>query len=336
MKIRTRLLLLILPTVLGVILTISYLTYYTWYQDLVSYNLSAEVINQKAHETQGLILLGAISTVVLIMIGVAFIADNISQPIEQLKNAALTLASGNYGKKIEVKGPEEISDLANTLNTMSECLREHLTTVEENSMVREKMVGEVEAYRLLQTRLIQGIGDMFSHPQMRIKALCIPSKSPQKAAILEIVENSDTKVALRLRESNFVSFDGFYELMSTGDSCSKIEATLVADGQKWQLQTKRSDMPEPIIWSAADAQVILTKEGKATVETNDFVIIVNSSLETLIRSDDLLHPSFHRVFRHFAEEGLDACATLLTHELSFLAKQQEVSAPLIAICLKVS
>ena len=59
MKIRTRLLLLILPTVFAVILSISFLTYYTWYHETISYfsdsleaiALScAEIIDADGHE----------------------------------------------------------------------------------------------------------------------------------------------------------------------------------------------------------------------------------------------------------------------------------------------
>jgi len=331
MKIRSRLLLLFLPTVLAIIVAISFISYYAWHHELIS----------QVHG--GLILLGAVGTIVLMMTGIAFIADNISQPVEQLKNAALTLAAGNYGKKIEVKGPQEISELANILNTMSECLSEHLTRLEENSLLREKMIGEVEAYRLLQTRLIQGIADTFSHHKMRIRALCTPSKAPQRAAVLEIVENKDTQVTLRLRESNFIGFDGIYELMHGSDACPEISVGLTKQEAKWQLQTTRRDMPEPIIWSTDRSETVIVKDSHTAIQSNDFIIIINQGLDSLIRDPvqhSLLHHSFHRVFRHFAEEGIDACATLLANELSFLessflAKQQEKRSPLIAICIQI-
>lgn len=335
MNIRTRLLLLILPTVLAVVLSISFLSYYTWYNEALSYfKDNPEILTVKAHETQGFILIGALLTVFLIMIGVAFIANNISQPVEQLKNAALTLAAGNYGKKIEVQGPQEIAELANTLNTMSECLREHLTRLEENSLLREKMIGEVECVRILQAKLVQGIADSFSHPELQLRAINISARAPHRAMVIEILENSVHQVSLRFKEANFLGFDGIYELIQGKEAVSFVQLTLTKEANSWNLDELISDMPFPVIWSAKKSEIITARNG-AKLEENDFVIIVNTSLNQIIRHEGSIHHSFTRVFRHFAEDGIDAFTTLLANELAFLSQKHELRAPLQAICLQV-
>lgn len=318
MKIRSRLLLLILPTVLGVILAISFLSYISW-----------------RDETPGLILLGAFLAVLLILIGVIFIANNISQPVEQLKNAALTLAAGNYGKKIEVQGPQEITELANTLNTMSECLQEHIKRLEESSHLKEKMIGEVECLRLLQTKLIQGVADTFSHPEIHIKAIGILGRTPGRASVLEILKNTDKAVALRLKEASFIGFDGIYELIQGQDIASNIQLHLAKENDVWKINYELSEMPEPLIWSTKKSEISFGSD-TTQIEENDFLILVNSSLDKLIREEHLSRHWFSRVFRHFADVGLDACMALLSNELAFLAKRYEQRFPLQVICLQFS
>ncbi|MDB6082105.1 MAG: hypothetical protein JWO53_1377 [Chlamydiia bacterium] len=303
---------------------------------LVAADLSLEVLDSKAHETQGFILLGALATVFLIMIGVVFIANNISQPVEQLKNAALTLAAGNYGKKIEVHGPQEITELANTLNTLSECLREHLSRLEESSLLREKMVGEVECLRLLQTKLIQGVAENFSHPHIQIKAIGIAGRAPDKAAVLEILKNKETAIELRFKEANFIGFDGIYELIQGQEVSAFIQLSLTQKDKStnsWLLDYQYAHMPQPMIWSVKNSE-ISSAAPHTLIENNDFLILVNNSLDKLLHEESVSKQWFSRVFRHFADEGMDGCMALLSNELAFLAKRYEVRAPLQAICIQ--
>ncbi len=318
MKIRTRLLLLILLTVFAVILSISFLTEYAWFYEPLSW----------------LIVFGALLTVILVMIGVAVIANTISQPVEQLKNAALTLAAGNYGKKIEVKGPQEITELANTLNTMSECLREHLTRLEETSLLREKMIGEVECVRILQSKLLQGIAESFTHPEISIRAIAMSVRQAQKTMCLEIAQVSDTNVKLKLKEANFVGFDGIYELMTQVENSSFIELSLTKQGHTWKFEDEVMAMPQPLVFSVQNAKLTNAKNG-TVLQKFDFALLISSNLDELIQQESSVHQSLERVFRHFAEDGIDACTTLLTGELAFLAQKYELRTPLQAVLLQI-
>ena len=69
---------------------------------------------------------------------VFLIADRISKPVRQLNQAALEIAAGEYETNIDVKGPKEIVELAHTLNTMSECLVEHMSRLRESSLIRKE------------------------------------------------------------------------------------------------------------------------------------------------------------------------------------------------------
>jgi len=348
MKIRTRLFLLILPIVLVIVLAMSYLTYFTWYHDTLEHfrtSLEAlstnsqpiinKVIEEEARKLQGFVLIGAILTIIFVTCGIAFVANKISQPVEQLKNAALSLAAGNYGKKIEVDGPKEITELSNTFNTMSECLREHLQRLEESSLVREKMIGEVECFRILQTKIVQGVADKFTHPQMRLKAIGIPARSPHTPTVLEILENKEDKVVIRFKEATQSGFDGIYELIEGKEVSSFITGTLEKKGAKsFQFESKEINMPKPFLWLAKKQEVV-ANEKEALIEAGDLIIFVNRGLNELMIKDGIVNNWFSRIFRHFADEGLSSCMTLLANELAFLSQRNDLKSPLQAICIEI-
>jgi len=303
---------------------------------LVAADLSLGVIDRKARQSQGLIFIGGLVTVLLIMACAAIVTNNISQPIEQLKNAALSLAAGNYGKKVELEGaPKEIAELANTVNTMSECLREHLAKLEESSILREKMIGEIECIRILESKFVDAIADRFYHPSMRIKAVGIQGRTPHKTTTLEIFENEEKRVRFIYKESNFIGFDGIYELVTGKKDIPFCELILnKTNSSQWNLSFYQDILSPPLIWQPS-TNTMAVCDKSTQLGPNDFVIITNATLEELIKGEDSLHNWFSRVFRHFGEEGLDACSTLLMNEFTFLAQRHEVQTPLQAICLQI-
>src|SRR3990167_5144936 len=118
---------------------------------LVAADIHVDLIDQKFHESLYLIFFSAGLTL-LIMVGMLYvIANRISRPVQKLNNSALAIAAGQYGESIQVSGPREIAELANTLNTMSECLHENINRLKENSLLRERMYGEYECSMESQT-----------------------------------------------------------------------------------------------------------------------------------------------------------------------------------------
>ena len=102
--------------------------------------------------------------ILLLVVGIVFIiADHISKPVRQLNRAALEIAAGDYEANIRVEGPKEIMELAHTLNTMSQCLVEHMSRLKESSLIRERMYGEYECSLLLQYYMLQHVIEDFSH-----------------------------------------------------------------------------------------------------------------------------------------------------------------------------
>ena len=56
----------------------------------------------------------------------------------------------------------------------------------------------------------------------------------------------------------------------------------------------------------------------------DMIFLYNSSLIEQFEAEPALEAWFSRVLRHFAEDGLDTIQTMLTNELTFLAKKRPV------------
>ena len=173
MTIRSRLLLLLLPSLITFFLLMSLFFYF-----------NLEIINGFMSRLQFL-MLGFFITLLLITVTVFVIADRISKPVRQLNQAAMEIAAGDYEANIEVKGPKEIVELAHTLNTMSECLVEHMSRLRESSVVRERMYGEYECALLLQHYMLQKVIEEFHHASLRMVLISVPLSPLQKGLFLK-------------------------------------------------------------------------------------------------------------------------------------------------------
>ncbi len=336
MKIRSRLLLFILPFVLGTIVFGSFFIYYSWYNDIISFSrLSFESpVEAQITRMQGIIVVLAILSVLIIMMGVAIIANNFSKLIEQLKTSALMIAAGYYKKKVEITGPQEIQELANTLNTMSECMQENVLRIEESSLLREKMIGESEALRLLQSRIVSDFLDEFSHPEFSLYAIDKPGNDEQRILFFDTTVNTDSRLDLEFIEAQKIGFDGIVSLLKRDSDLGKLHISLEKqDAKHWLVTSEQKRMPSTLIWSSEKETLFVAKE-KELLLPEDLLIIVNFGLDRAMRDEDTIQKWFSRVFSHFAHVGIDACMTLLNNELSFLSEKKHSHAPLLAVCLQ--
>lgn len=301
---------------------------------LVAADINMRVIDEQVKKMQGIIVVLAILSVIIIMIGVAFIANNFSRLVEQLKSSALMIAAGHYGKKIEATGPLEIQELANTLNTMSECMQENVLRIEESSLLREKMIGESEALRLLQSRIVSDFLEEFTHTEFSLYAIDKPGNDTQRIFFFDAMTNTDTRLDLVFTEATKVGFDGIVSLLKHDSDLGTLQISLEKqDSDSWQLTTERTEMPAPLIWSSEKETLFVAKE-KEQLQPEDLLIIVNFGLDRAMRHEDSIQKWFTRVFSHFAHEGIDTCMALLNNELSFLSERQQSHAPLLAVCLQ--
>ena len=293
---------------------------------LVGADLRLELLDQKAKTMQGIIALVAIITIACTTLGIAFIANKISQPVEELKNAALVVAGGNLGQTIQVDGPQEIKELANALNTLSECMRENLTRLEETSVMREKLLGKKECFRILQNTLIEEALQHFKHPHIKIQAIDMPGKEEDKPIVIEFPDSGQTHLVVTFKEALKKGLDGVIDLFRS-DLTPRLMLTLNKEVASWRLSYTTNNMPKPLIWSAHKQALSIAKE-EEELHAGDFIILVNNSLATVMSREDVVHNWFARAFHHFANVGIEACMASLKNEFLFLAKKQRFTSSL--------
>ena len=289
MTIRSRLLLLLLPTWLIFLLLISLFFYF---------KLSNEII-----------LLGFFITSLLIAVTVFLIADRISKPVRQLNQAALEIAAGEYETNIDVKGPKEIVELAHTLNTMSECLVEHMSRLRESSLVRERMYGEYECALLLQHYMLQKNIEEFEHPGLKIVLISGPHSPLQKGLFFKGEETPTGEINLKLFEANETGFAGLFDLNQWAhlpNEKLKDKALLEChfSDNCTKLRWWTNHLFPPLVWSIKSQQFIKGPAQEILLENGDMIFLYNRSLMEQFESAHNLESWFSRVLRHFAEDGL--------------------------------
>ncbi|HEV7736583.1 MAG TPA: HAMP domain-containing protein, partial [Chlamydiales bacterium] len=85
-----------------------------------------QAMEKKFRENLSLVLFSGSFCLILLIVTLYVITGRIAIPMQKLNNSALAIAAGHYGESAPVGGPKEIAELANTLNTMSECLLENI------------------------------------------------------------------------------------------------------------------------------------------------------------------------------------------------------------------
>lgn len=297
---------------------------------LLGADVGMKAIDQKLQNALMAILAGVFITLLFVILTVFIIADRISKPVQQLNQAALAIAAGDYEANIQVKGPKEIEELAQNLNTMSECLVEHMSRLRESSLIRERMYGEYECALLLQHYMLHKVVDEFNHPYVRLKLISVPLSPLQKGLLLKIDRaQPNHDFTLCLVEAQEQGFAGLFELnqqaylpTDTLNSQSFVECQFLQNFS--YLHYKLNHLFPPLVWSIKSQKFIKESHNEIPLQNQDMVFLYNSSLIEQFNTQEHLENWLGRVLRHFAEDGLDIIYTMLTNELNFLAKKQQV------------
>jgi HAMP domain-containing protein len=300
---------------------------------LLGADVGMKEIDKKLYHAWLAIFLGAGTTLLLLTSTVSYIAYRISKPVQQLNQAALEIAAGDYEANIHVKGPKEIEELANTLNTMSECLVEHMSRLRESSFVRERMYGEYECALLLQYYMLQKVGESFKHPALDLKLISMPFSATQKGLLLTIDDVSTDRLAINLLEAKESGFIGLYEL---NQKAYQPLAQLDKEGFihcEWQhaytqFTSHVHRLMPPLVWSMTHQQFIENSQQPIDLHERDMIFLCNSGVIEQLGGAKEVEEWLGRVLRHFSEDGLDVIHLMLTNELNFLAKKQQVKSPL--------
>ncbi len=335
MSIQTRLLLWLLPALTLFIAIISYVSYINIAAVITSPN-SAVALAGRLDDLLLVIALIAAIMIMLVTSMVFFLSSKISHPVKQLKKAALTIAAGEYGESVAVDGPMEIVELANTLNTMSQCLEEQINRLKENSYANERLYGEYECAQLLQDRMLQRSLEGFSNTRLRAKLLRSNSCQEPLPMFLNIAEEGD-KVAIHLLEGREKGFAGTYDLLQHSlDADSNLPSlTLTCDFAAMKAGAVSKNMPGPLLWKAKEQQFQPVESAYVNIGRDDMVFLFNQFFNKQFPSSETMENWFGKVLRHFSEEGFDAVTAMLGSEVNFLTSKHYTENDIYLLCLRV-
>jgi HAMP domain-containing protein len=315
MKIRTRLLLFLLPMLIGSIALMS---------TLLIVSLRGSIVEQKFHEILFLIVFCAAFTTTIMAFALFAIANRISDPVQKLNNTALAIAAGQYGESIQVTGPREIAELANTLNTMSECLHENINRLKENSLLRERMYGEYECAMLLQHMMLQKNIDDCRSDAVAIKAITFFSESPRGLLLNFPKPDKPHLFHIHLAEAEEEGFEGMYQLLTQYKLSkeSQTHTSLLFDTASFTIRIKGPH--QPLFWSLDDEKFLEPHQGSVKVDTGDFIFLFNQGLIRFFKGPKRIQEILSKVLKVFASDGLETTTAMLQKELAFILKRKEL------------
>lgn len=347
-SIRSRLLMFLGPMMIAFIALISIFLYINWNREIINNTsilatnceeLSA-TIEGKSNRALIIIILSAGATSVFVIIGIYIIADRISRPFKHLKNSALAIAAGQYGEKISVEGPSELVELANTLNTMSECLEENLKRLKESSLMRERLYGEYECALLLQREMLDQVIKNYSHPQIELKNIHLQS-GQLYGLLFDIKTLSNGEIEIVLAEAQRKGFSAIFQLLTEKVRFKSFKEPmpfpfvyLRVDNTQNHLDGIIKGMPRPLLWSSVEQQLIRIKD-HSSLHSGDFLLLYNQGLSELLESEETLYNWISRLFKHFAADGISVCSAMLEKELQFIVRKKNVERDVHLICIQI-
>ncbi len=313
MKIRTRLLLFLLPTLICNITLVSLLLGYRWF---------GEIVAQRFHMSIFLIIVCALFTIFLMVASLFIIANKISRPVQKLNNSALAIAAGQYGESIQVGGPKEIVELANTLNTMSECLHENINRLKENSLLRERMYGEYECAMLLQHMMLQKNIDECRSDAVAIRSITLFSENPRGLLLDFPKPENSSHFQIHMAEAEETGFEGMYQLLTQYKLSRETHThtSLLFDRTSSTLHIKGPHIP--LIWSLDEERFLEPLDGAVKVDSGDYLFLLNQGLLRFYKGLKQVSEHLAKVLKVFASDGLETTTAMLQKELTFATKRK--------------
>jgi HAMP domain-containing protein len=327
MKIRTKLLLFLLPTLVCNFALVSMLLAYNW---------MGESASTKFHVSLFVIILCAIITILLTIASLFIIANKISRPVQKLNNSALAIAAGQYGESIQVQGPREIVELANTLNTMSECLHENINRLKENSLLRERMYGEYECAMLLQHMMLQKNIDDCRSDAVAVKSITFFSECP-RGLLLDFPKTThdETHFQIHMAEAEEEGFEGMYQLLTQYKLSkeSQTHTSLLLDRATSHIQIKGPHIP--LFWSLDDEKFLQPQNGLIKVDSGDYLFLFSQGLLRFYKGHKQVSELLSKVLKVFASDGLETTSSMLHKELAFATKRKDLDEDIHLLCFQI-
>ncbi len=314
-------------------------------ENIIAYmaaDMTLDLINKKLSE--GLLLIFLTSGIIItsMIISLFIIANKITKPVQRLNNSALFLAAGQYGNKIEIKGPKEIAELSNTINILSECLYENINRLKENSIIKERMYGEYECSMLLQNHMLKQIIDENQSDSIAVNAINIYSHSP-KGFLLDFPKTETQRfLQIRLVEAKDEGFDGMYELLTNYKLFKEHQTNLEKfstlnfniDKKLNIMYLKANIFNYPFIWSTKQNKFIDIKRCRAVLSPGDLFFVFNHGFYNLFLDKEIIKDFLYKIMRFFAQDGLETVVSMLKKELLFVTKKNQLNEDIHLLCFQ--
>lgn len=272
--------------------------------------------------------IGVLAAVLYPLARIYFFSEQLHSSFQTLTDAALSVAAGEYKIPIQVKGPQEIADLANAMRTMSECLQENIDRLRETSSLRERMHGEYECAMLLQQFMLNKVIEQHSNKHFSIRSVTYRATSAPHGVLLKLPTDR-----VEFFDANESGFEGMYDLLSHGSSQKTI--TLSFNEPYTSVTTQVKGMPLPMLWSFNKEKLNALSSGTTPIEKDDIIFLYNNGFAKCFDSDERIQKWFHKVLRHFATEGTELFFTMLNCELNFLTQKQHIEHDINILCIQI-
>lgn len=302
---------------------------------LMAADINVNQIDKKFQESLFLIILCAGITIAVMVVTLFIIANKISRPVQKLNNSALAIAAGQYGESVQIKGPKEIAELANTLNTMSECLHENINRLKENSLLRERMYGEYECAMLLQHMMLQKNIDDCRSDAVAVKSITLFSENPRGLLLDFPKQDRADLFQIHMAEAIEDGFEGMYQLLTQYKLSKESQAhtALLLDHASSTLQIKGPHLP--LIWSLDDERYLEPSNGLIKVDSGDYLFLFNQGLLRFMKGHKQISELLAKVLKVFASDGLETLSSMLQKELSFATKRKELEEDIHLLCFQI-
>jgi HAMP domain-containing protein len=291
---------------------------------LVAADVDAEIIHPKLQRAKLIIFASATTSVILIIFGVFFIAHRISQPVQALKNTALAIAAGDYTISSKLKGPQEILELGNALETMSACLNEQMTRIKEHSILRQRMQGENECAQCLQQLIFDETVGQFQSDDYSLFAVSSYSQPPLLGVELQATEVKG-KLSIYLKESREKGLLGIYSLIK-GESYRTL-SSLNIEGDKLLIEGEAN----LLFWCNRSKDYV---DNPTAFSKDMLAIFYSSDTQSLFTSAENLRESVRKVLKHFGDQPSELLKEMLVTELSQQRQIREETLSYHLACLR--
>lgn len=303
--------------------------------ELMAADISVDLIDKKFQESLFLILISAGLMNLVMVSTLYFIANRISKPVQKLNNSALAIAAGQYGESIEVEGPKEIAELANTLNTMSECLHENINRLKENSLLRERMYGEYECSMLLQHLMLQKNIDDCRSDATAVKSITFFSENP-KGLLLDFPKSENPQLfQIHMAEAEETGFEGMYQLLTRYKFSKESQAHTSVSFHKSSSTLQSKGSQSPLVWSLEESRFLPIESTPIKVESGDFFFLFNQGLISFYKDPQKISDLLSKVLKIFAPDGLETTAAMLQKEISFATKRKDLEEDIHLLCFQI-